>query len=145
MWLSKTSKQDHRRLQMTARSETAPLLNKTNICRFSSARLKLMTSRECADRENGIGLCTRGPVRPDICFVKWGGWNIILYGMCAYVCVSLFYMCTCMHACVHVEATDARICRFPLQYIYSSMFISGWINMWMKGSVFLLCRSLELS
>lgn len=59
----------------------APLLDKTNICRFSSARLKLMTRRECDDRENGIGLCTRGPERPDICF----GRSVLFYSACVRV------------------------------------------------------------
>lgn len=96
MFPSKAVKQDHRREEKAARSETGTLLNKTNICRFSSARLKLMMSHECADRENGIGLCTRAPVRPDICFRKCCGWNMGLYGVCpcvrARVC-KLRYRC----------------------------------------------------
>lgn len=70
------------------------------------------------------------------CKMWWMEYYII-WNVCVRVCVS-----TCMHACVHVEVTDAGNCSFPLQYIYSSMFISGWINMWMKGIVFLLCPSL---
>lgn len=89
MFLSNTSKEDHRRVQEMARSETGPLLNKTNICRFSSARLKLMTSCECTDRENGIGLCTRGPLRPDICFGECCGWSVWVYIVCAHMCVEM--------------------------------------------------------
>jgi len=63
-------------------------LNKMNICRFSSARLKLMMSHECADGQNGIGLCTRGPERPDICFGKCWGWSIGLDSAC--VCVGAY-------------------------------------------------------
>lgn len=67
-----------------------------------------MTSRECADRENGIGLCTRGPVRPDICFGKCCGWSM------ASVCVR---MCVC----VCVEAKTAL--QLLLLHIYPLMFI----------------------
>lgn len=70
------SKPNHRQRHIQRRGA---LLDRTNICRFSSARLKLMTSREFADRENGIGLCTRGPERLDICLGKCCGWSAGLY------------------------------------------------------------------
>lgn len=120
MFFSNASKQDHRRVQKTAHSETGPLLNKTNICRFSSARLKLMTSRECADRENGIGLCTRAPVRPDICFGKCCGWSMALYSVRPCVCVSAWKV---RYRYPRLGEAGKRLLHFLLQFIYPSMFI----------------------
>lgn len=116
MFLSNASKQNHRRVQKTAHSETGPLLNKTNICRFSSARLKLMTSREFADRENGIGLRTRGPVRPDICFGKCCGWSMGLYNVCP--CVRKLRC-----RCPTVGETEYKRQLFLLQFVCLSEFI----------------------
>lgn len=42
-----------------------------------------MTSRECADRENGIGLCTRGLLRPDICLGRTLWMAVCLYAVVA--------------------------------------------------------------
>ena len=124
---SKASKPDHRQVQKRTRSEKGPLLNKTNICRFSSARLKLMTSRECADRENGIGLCTRGPARPDICFGKCCGWSMASKSVCLCVCV-------CVCGSIQMPENQERQKIGPC-FFFCSSFIHQCLYKWMKRSV----------
>lgn len=84
--------------------------NRTNICCFPSARVKLMTRRQCADRENGIGWRTRVPLRPHICFrgkktkTLWIQSGILQgLSLCVFVCVGGSKGITSpVHLCVHV-------------------------------------------
>lgn len=125
--LPRASKKHHRWVEKTAHSETSPPLNRTNICRFSSARLKLMMSHECADRENGTGLCTRGPLRPDICFRKYCGWKMGLCSECPCVCV-----CACVEAEVRRPGSGRGTKWVPaISFVVRlsiHVYTSGWVE-----------------
>lgn len=53
---------------------------------FLISKIEANDEPEHADREKAIGLCTRGPLRPDICFRNRCGWSMGLCTLC--VCVS---------------------------------------------------------
>lgn len=117
MFLSKASKQDHRRVQKTARSEMGLPAQQNEHLPFLISEIEANDEPWVCWQREWNWIVYKRPVRPDICFGICCGWSMAL--VCGrYVCVWKL-----RHSCLRVGEAENRPLQLLLQYIYTFMFV----------------------